>query len=741
MDNDSQGCPTPVRRAPRRGVLRWVAAIACLMTPALGAADSTNSATIESVRVGFDGYYQLGRWSPIHVDVRSAEGSDLSVVVIVTDPDGHPTRRFLDTSEEDGDASLGTGTRRWTGLFRMGRLLQPIQVQLLDGDEIVDTYTVRADDSESNRPLTTASSMWLLIGQTEIFQNIPAWLEEAAEDTESTIQREVVTVHSSDLTLIPDYAEAFQSLDVVVIGDQFALTSMQSDALRDWVADGGRLLVSIGSRLAAYQTSPLAEWIPLAVDRQHVITSLGPLTSVVASNVGISFFGRIVGASLPAEGNQVLVEGSEGPLIVRTAYGFGTVTASAFDLDNPVVVEWEHAPEMALNLVGLRDLSLLRSSSESEANNAIGISVSELQTQLATAIDQYDGVDPITNFTVLGFLVVYLVVIGLLDFFIVHRTLKRPHLTWVTLPVWLLFGILFTSAYGRSHSNTGDQARRVALIDVAGDTGSVRVHDWLALYSAQPQRQDIRESVDADWIGNSDMSLSWSGLPESGFRGMFRQAGLSFGEPAYAYDGQTQGIAGFPRLPNASRVLEGQAMLIAPHLVESSLEDDGLGQLSGTFTHHLPEPITDWFIAYRNIVYYPLDGMPIPPGVEFSTTGFPHPVIKYYLTRSGARRNDSNESDRANAGLTLTGYDTSSDADISEILRMVSFYEAADGKNHTGLDHRYLARLEMTPLLDLHRAVVFGRIAQDVVSMHIDGEPTEADSVTYVRLVIPVEGP
>ncbi len=740
MDKDSQGCHTFVLRLPIWGALRWAAAITfCMIAPELCAADSSDTATIESVSVGFDGYYQLGQWSPIRVAAHSPEGSDVRVVVIVTDPDGHPTRRVLDGPEAVGDDSLGAGIRSWSGLFRMGRLQQPIQVQLLDGDVVLDTYTVHADDVESNRPLTTASSMWLLVGQTEIFQEVPAWLEETAEETESTLQREVVTVHSSDISLLPDNADAYQSLDVVVIGDQYSLTPTQSDALRDWVAGGGRLLVSIGSRLEAYQSSPLADWIPIAVERQHVITSLGPLTSLVASNSGISFFGRIVGASLPADGGQVMVEGSEGPLIVRMAYGFGTVTASAFDLDNPVVVEWEHATEMALNLVDLRDFSLLRSSSDSEASNAIGISVSELQTQLATAIDQYKGVDPITNFTVLGFLVVYLIVIGLLDYFIVHRTLQRPHLTWMTLPVWLVFGIVFTSAYGRSHSSAGDEARRVTLIDVAGDTGIVRVHDWLALYSAQPQRQDIRESVDASWIGDSDMSLSWSGLPESGFRGMFRQAGLSFGEPSYEYDRQTQGLSGFPRLPNASRVLEGQAMLTAPQLVDSSLRDDGLGQLSGTFTHHLPEPITEWFVAYRNTVYYPTDGMPIPPDVEFSTTNFPHPVIKYFLTRSVARRNESN--DRANAGLTLTGYDASSDADIGEILRMISFHEAADGKNHTGLDNRFLAPLELTPLLDLNRAVVYGRIDQNVVSMQIDGAPVEADSITYVRLVIPVEGP
>jgi hypothetical protein len=70
---------------------------------------------------------------------------------------------------------------------------------------------------------------------------------------------------------------------------------------------------------------------------------------------------------------------------------------------------------------------------------------------------------------------------------------------------------------------------------------------------------------------------------------------------------------------------------------------------------------------------------------------------------------------------------------------MLSFHEGADGSKYTGLQHAGLGRLEMTPLLDLNRAVLIGRLKAPVVSWKIDGseaEPTERH--TFVRLVLPV---
>ncbi len=692
---------------------------------------------IISVQVGFDGYYQLGRWSPIQVEFHSSNASNCRIDVVVPDPDGHPTRIAL-PADIDSDGNESTVQNLRSGLFRMGRLNQPIQVQLVEGNGVLDTFTVSVDDAEANQPLTTDSSLWLLVGGTQIFNDVPAWLVKSAADAERTLERNVVAVHRNDASLLPDSVEEYDSVDIVVIAGNYELTPAQSLALRQWVERGGRLVVSIGSRWAEYQANPIAEWSPIAADGGRPFSTLGPLTTLVTTTSGINLFYKIEGANLLPQGNFVLSQGSEGPLVIRGAYGLGTVTATSFDLDHEVILEWEPAPELALALAGMSDMAPLRYAGSAGGGDTLGSSHSELQTQLATVVDQYESVEPITNFFVLGLLTAYLVVIGMADYLLVHLWLKRPQLTWLTLPVWLTFGVLLTNAYGRSQSGSGDDARRVEVIDVVADTGQVRVHDWLALYSASPKRQSVREAVDSEWAGDGKVSLSWAGIPESGFRGMFRQSGLSFGDPDYAYNHETLGLSEFPRLPNASRVLEGEAWLTKTGLVESTLVDDGRGQLMGTFTHELPRPITDWFIAYRNSAYYPTEGVSIEPGEAFSVDRFPHPVIRSYLTRAAAQRSSS-ESGRTDVRMTRGDYDISADAHLDDVVRMISFHTAAGGTGYTSLRNNYLERFELTRLLDLNRAVVFGRLAESIVSLELDGKPAEAETVTFIRLVIPVD--
>ncbi len=709
----------------------WLVVLAGLVFP-VGACVGEDYIT--SVSVGFDGYYQLGRWSPIQVEYRNPRVDNWELTVVVPDPDGHPTR-----SRVTGSDGLTTMGGRAIGLFRMGKLNQPIEVQITRYDEVLDTFVLPAN-SEANRPLTTNSSLWLLVGSTEIFQNVPSWLDDRAADAELALPRNIIAVHRDDASLLPETVEEYDSVDIVVIGDSYDMTPTQSLALQKWVERGGRLVVSIGSRWEEFQASPVAEWLPIVVDRPRGITSLGPLTTLVTTTTGINLFETIQGVSLLSEGGRVLAGGSEGALVVRAARGLGTVTVTAFDLDHPVVLEWEPAPEMALALVDMSDIATVRDAASAGNADALGTSHSELQSQLVTIVDQYDGVSPITNFSVLGLLTAYLIAIGIADYLLVHRWFKRPNLTWVTLPVWLTFGVLLTSAYGRSHVSSSDAARRVELIDVIADTGQVQVHDWLALYSASPKRQGVRETVDSEWAGVGNVSLSWAGLPEASFRGMFRQSGLSFGDPVYAYDRDTSGLSEFPRLPNSSRVLEGETWLSADGLVESTLRDDGRGQLSGTFTHHLPLPISDWFIAYRNTVYYPSGETLIEPNAPLSVDRLLHPVIRSYLTGAGAERTNS-EPSRTDARMTRKTYDASVDADLDDIIRMVSFHAAAGGTGYTSLRNIYLERLELSRLLDLQRAVVFGRLDDSVVSLEIDGVPVDVDTDTYIRIVIPVESP
>jgi hypothetical protein len=78
--------------------------------------------------------------------------------------------------------------------------------------------------------------------------------------------------------------------------------------------------------------------------------------------------------------------------------------------------------------------------------------------------------------------------------------------------------------------------------------------------------------------------------------------------------------------------------------------------------------------------------------------------------------------------------------DPRKVLEMATFYELIDGKTYTRLDNHGLRKHDFSPLLPLDRAVLFGRLAEPIARIDVDGGTVESgDSLTFVRLVMPVE--
>ncbi|MDB5385142.1 MAG: hypothetical protein JWM11_788, partial [Planctomycetaceae bacterium] len=82
----------------------------------------------------------------------------------------------------------------------------------------------------------------------------------------------------------------------------------------------------------------------------------------------------------------------------------------------------------------------------------------------------------------------------------------------------------------------------------------------------------------------------------------------------------------------------------------------------------------------------------------------------------------------------------SSRRDLPYIMRMLSFHQAAGGREYTGLRHDVLEGLDLSQQLRIGRAVLMGRLRKSSVQWNVDGQPVvDSDSVTYVRMVLPVE--
>ncbi|HUG91813.1 MAG TPA: hypothetical protein VML55_13325, partial [Planctomycetaceae bacterium] len=345
--------------------------------------------------------------------------------------------------------------------------------------------------------------------------------------------------------------------------------------------------------------------------------------------------------------------------------------------------------------------------------------------------------------------------------------LKRPHLTWVTLPLLVAAAAVLAGWTARRTNGDTVQVNRLDLIDIDGQFQSVRARSWLTLYTPATRRyaMEARPAVlrppgsgnPGDPAAAARAALvSWSGTPESVFGGMYRSGGLEVGRPPYEFGTGAGSIRNLPLSIWATKDLEAQWHNASAALVESDLALTPGGQLRGRITQHLTVPIEDWIIAIGRRVYIPGrrgDVVSLRPGTAWpgdaNWEAVPYRELGAYLTGTAVTRvirQDRNvlpkNEDYRPSQRKYDPFDVSHGDPVEEILRMITFHRAAGGKAYTGLDNHGFRGEELSEMLDLGRAVLFGRVDLAATEFEINGEPADdraARRSAFVRIVLPVD--
>jgi hypothetical protein len=277
----------------------------------------------------------------------------------------------------------------------------------------------------------------------------------------------------------------------------------------------------------------------------------------------------------------------------------------------------------------------------------------------------------------------------------------------------------------------------------AAVTTEFRVHeDW------------IREGADAPAASASNVQLDWDSIPEDGFRGLYRKSGLEFSTTSYRFSPDLRRIENLPVSQWSTRSLTAKQFLSNQQLIESKLSSSSVGNLSGSLTHYLPGPLTDWILVYRNRVYFPRSTNANPSGIPLEPDRLYEPTrsdltssrdLKGFLTKTRQFRVQEKKTANSAAEEKIVteraAYDPFSD-ELDTILRMLSFHEAVGGKAYTGLNNHALRNLDWSHLLDEEHAVLFGRLDADFsrpVEWKWNDSPSELGRQdVVVRFYLPV---
>ncbi|MCA9268921.1 MAG: hypothetical protein KDA41_10650, partial [Planctomycetales bacterium] len=358
----------------------------------------------------------------------------------------------------------------------------------------------------------------------------------------------------------------------------------------------------------------------------------------------------------------------------------------------------------------------------------------DISGQLDAALDQYDGVSFVPFSWVAALIVAYILIIGPGDYFFLRKVVGRMELTWITSTLTVV--VFSAIAWALVGWPRGDrtQIAGVDLVDVDVATGQVRGTHWRRVYSPRNQRFNLAmQSTFGEPLAQppAGMLLAWHGLPGKSISGMdaASRAGAVGRDYAIVADSdvdQTR-IESLPIAVGGSKGLLARSWSEC-RLTGPSLEYTPQRQIRGVVENPFDVRLANC-VLYHDRWAYPLETLE--PGQTVAIDDRTHVLDVAWMLTERAPIEGRN---------VALAWDHERRDDPGRIMRMMMFHQAAGGRLHTNLLHRYFAYVDLSQHLPLERAILVGEANQRAAQLSF-GDAAEAAPTgrlhTYYRLVLP----
>ena len=696
----------------------------CAMAGATAAGDEPpeeQAPEIAGLRVGFAGRYKVGLWAPVEVTFRDT-GDLTSGRLRLTVPDADGVPSSVSTPVQPGQTNVRC-------CVRFGRVESDLTAELFDGERLVAPRRFKAADREDAplRPAVPATRRLVVCIAAESMG-----VEEALVLSGGDSDRLPVVARLDDCRQLPAKWYGYEGVDLVVVSTsrpelfgKDRLGAEQLDALDEWVRLGGKLVLCAGSQAETMFApgGPFGRFAPGRIEATAVLRQTGVWESYAESTEPLARAGGArAGMRVPQfAGVEGVVELREAgaPLVVRTPRGFGQVVfvaadldrppfgpevPEAADLDRPPLDAWIDRPALVWKLL---DLPAEAAEQTAKGSAVMHFGYPNISGQLRSALDQFSGVRLLPFSIVAGLMVVYVLLIGVGDYFFLRKVVRRMRWTWLTFPAVVL-GVC-VGAYFLAYGLRGDRVRlnQVDLLDVDAASGRIRATSWMNVFSPGVELYDL--SVRPQLPGGArpqraEVLLSWLGLPGGALGGMDPQtAALSQWTAGYEFAPRLDGLEGLPIQVWSSKSLCVRWTARWPEASAPPVESDLLVEdrvPEGKIVQRLDFPLDDCLLAYR---YWVFELGTLEPGKPRRVGPMvKHSELKTLLT--GRKIVLEGKDYRQES----TRYDLGS-RDLAYILRTMMFFEAAGGEHYTGLTNTYQGFVDAEGLLTTGRAILVGR--------------------------------
>jgi hypothetical protein len=507
---------------------------------------------------------------------------------------------------------------------------------------------------------------------------------------------------------------------------------------------GGRLVVCCGQNAPKLivASGPLASLVPGKFEEVVRLPQTRGLENFAESSAPMGHAGADLAIATPRLTDvvgqvDVFGRGNDLPVVVRSPRGFGELVFVGLDLDRPPLADWPG--RNALWRAVLRPY-IASTEGETQPQRLTSMGYSDLSGALHQRLGRsFVGVTTITFSVVATLILAYLLVLGPLDYFLIHKLTGRPMWAWFSFPLAVV--ATCCGAAGLAHWSKGTLAHvnQAELLDFDSAKGSARGTYWATLYSPDAARFNLAldpRLPDGRAAEAPETLLSWFGLAGSGIGGMHAGgATLDVARNGYRFGPKLDALDRVPILTGSTKAFAARwtATTAPPCSAELQLDEDGL--VAGTIKNDSEAPLVDACLLFGQWGYRLGE---IKPGQQIKVGPALNPIRARTLL---ARRvHSSNDGDGEAKGHKTFAPDQ---ATAGELIEAMMFYGALGGESFLRLPNRFQDSCDLSRLLDLGRAIVVAR-GDGTGSRLVEqssGKPlagSDAPSTLVYRVVFPV---
>jgi hypothetical protein len=413
-----------------------------------------------AVKAGFDGNYRNGEWFGAQVTLSNDSDDDRSGTLGLT---GQGNLRAASL-----DIALPGHSRKqvWLYAFNGQYYSGSIQLVLRRGDTIFLQRDISLSFNDNSSFIIAVvggdgGALSSLSGMT---------LGNVVTTTQGSGSLRTTVAHIG-LDELPPAPAALDGLDalVVVDGDTSQLSATQRAAVRAWVIGGGDLVIA-GGQVGAGNAAGFADILPVRVTAPQPLADLSPLAKFAGSSEPITLTGQVVasGATLQPAARLLAASADGSPLLAQRDYGRGRVSYIAVDPNLGALRAWG----------GYASLwqSLFATHYGGPTFNALNMDRFGFGASL---LPQLDLPDPTLLLIVL---LVYIVVVGPLNYLLL-RQLGRREFAWLTTPlITLLFAVVF---YAIGYQSKGGDVlvSRSTVVFASGQDDTAIIAGTIGIFS------------------------------------------------------------------------------------------------------------------------------------------------------------------------------------------------------------------------------------------------------------------